>query len=876
MQEAQPDEVYNLAAQSFVPTSLTQPVLTGEFTALGVTRILEAVRLVCPDGALLPGQLVGDVRQGAARRRSARRTPFYPRSPYGVAKVYGHWITVNYRESYGLYAVSGILFNHESPRRGIEFVTRKVTDARGAHQARARDRAAAGQPRRASATGASPATTSTRCGGCCSSADAAGLRRRHRRDAPRAGAGARSPSRTSGSTGRSTWWSIRSSIRPAEVDLLHRRSVARPGRELGWKPTVSFEELVQMMVDADLERLAARVKRLSSPAPTASSGAGWCARHAGRRSSRSSRRSSRRGCRPARWRPASGAAAGRGRPRRPARLRGRRAAGGDAAPMRWCTSPRWPPGAAARRDPGRGLGGERGGNGAACSTLVRRRDSADRGSCFVSRPARCTGAGTPGRSRETDAARDPCSPYAASKVGAECGARGRRGAPGSRSSSRAPFRTPARARPPTYVVPALAARLQRGEADRRARRSRPAISEPVRDFLDVRDVVRRLPAAARARRARRDLQRRQRRRASTRATASTCWPRLIGVRCARRAGCGAAARPAIFRVLVGDADQAPRRDRLGARDSFRTDAPGPGGCPSGLTSRSILLIGSGPIVIGQGAEFDYSGTQAVRALKEEGYRVILVNSNPATIMTDPELADRTYIEPVTPEWVAKVIERERPDALLPTMGGQTALNVAMALVTRRHAGEVRRRADRRQRAGHPDGRGPGGVRRRRWRASGWRRRPGRVVRIGRGGARGGRATPAIPRSSGRRSPWAAPAAASPTIARSSRRMLRRGLELSPVRLGAGRAEHHRLEGVRARGDARRRRQRRDRLLDREPRPDGRAHRRLDHRGAGDDAHRSRIPADARRVDQDHPRGRRRGRRLQHPVRRRSGAPASSW
>jgi carbamoyl-phosphate synthase large subunit len=95
---------------------------------------------------------------------------------------------------------------------------------------------------------------------------------------------------------------------------------------------------------------------------------------------------------------------------------------------------------------------------------------------------------------------------------------------------------------------------------------------------------------------------------------------------------------------------------------------------------SILIIGSGPIIIGQGAEFDYSGTQAVRALKEEGYRVILVNSNPATIMTDPELADRTYIEPVTPEWVAKVIEREKPDALLPTMGGQTALNVAMALV----------------------------------------------------------------------------------------------------------------------------------------------------------------------------------------------------
>ena len=102
--------------------------------------------------------------------------------------------------------------------------------------------------------------------------------------------------------------------------------------------------------------------------------------------------------------------------------------------------------------------------------------------------------------------------------------------------------------------------------------------------------------------------------------------------------------------------------------------------PKRTDLRRILLLGSGPIVIGQAAEFDYSGTQAVKALKEEGYFVVLVNSNPATIMTDPELADRTYIEPVTPEWVRKVIERERPDALLPTMGGQTALNVAMALV----------------------------------------------------------------------------------------------------------------------------------------------------------------------------------------------------
>src|ERR671927_1590758 len=101
--------------------------------------------------------------------------------------------------------------------------------------------------------------------------------------------------------------------------------------------------------------------------------------------------------------------------------------------------------------------------------------------------------------------------------------------------------------------------------------------------------------------------------------------------------------------------------------------------PKRTDIRKILVIGSGPIVIGQGAEFDYSGTQAAKALREEGFEVVLVNSNPATIMTDPEFADRTYIEPVTPNVVAQVIERERPDALLPTMGGQTALNVALAL-----------------------------------------------------------------------------------------------------------------------------------------------------------------------------------------------------
>jgi GDPmannose 4,6-dehydratase len=128
VKESQPDEIYNLAAQSFVPTSWSQPVLTAEFTAVGVTRMLEAIRATKPDARFYQAsssEMFGKVLETP----QTETTPFYPRSPYGVAKVYGHWITVNYRESYGLFACSGILFNHESPRRGLEFVTRKVTDA---------------------------------------------------------------------------------------------------------------------------------------------------------------------------------------------------------------------------------------------------------------------------------------------------------------------------------------------------------------------------------------------------------------------------------------------------------------------------------------------------------------------------------------------------------------------------------------------------------------------------------------------------------------------------------------------------------------------------------------------------------------------------
>jgi GDPmannose 4,6-dehydratase len=128
LQNSQPDEIYNLAAQSFVQTSWDQPVLTGEFTALGVTRMLEATRLACPKARFYQAsssEMYGKVLEVP----QTETTPFYPRSPYGVAKAYGHWITVNYRESFDMYAVSGILFNHESPRRGLEFVTRKIANA---------------------------------------------------------------------------------------------------------------------------------------------------------------------------------------------------------------------------------------------------------------------------------------------------------------------------------------------------------------------------------------------------------------------------------------------------------------------------------------------------------------------------------------------------------------------------------------------------------------------------------------------------------------------------------------------------------------------------------------------------------------------------
>ena len=189
--------------------------------------------------------------------------------------------------------------------------------------------------------------------------------------------------------------------------------------------------------------------------------------------------------------------------------------------------------------------------------------------------------------------------------------------------------------------------------------------------------------------------------------------------------------------------------------------------PKRTDIKSILIIGAGPIVIGQACEFDYSGAQACKALREEGYRVILVNSNPATIMTDPEMADATYIEPITWRTVAKIIEKERPDALLPTMGGQTALNCALDLAREGVLEKYGVRDDRRHARGHRQGRGPRAVSSKAMGKIGLDMpRSAHRAQHGRGAAGAG-----ADRLSGhhpaRPSRWAAPAAASPTTARSS-------------------------------------------------------------------------------------------------------------
>jgi GDPmannose 4,6-dehydratase len=257
LEEAEPHEVYNLAAQSFVPTSWNQPVLTAEFTAIGVTRLLESIRRVDPSIRFYQAsssEMFGKVREMPQNER----TPFYPRSPYGVAKTYGHFITVNYRESYGLFAVSGILFNHESPRRGLEFVTRKISDgvARiklglgdelrlGNLQAK-RDWGYAGDYVRAMwqmLQQDEPSDYVVAMGETHAVQEFVDLAFAH------AGLDPAEYVKTDPRF-----------LRPAEVDHL----VGDPSKakaELGWEPEVSFGQLVELMVDADIERLAAAPDR---------------------------------------------------------------------------------------------------------------------------------------------------------------------------------------------------------------------------------------------------------------------------------------------------------------------------------------------------------------------------------------------------------------------------------------------------------------------------------------------------------------------------------------------------------------------------------------------------------------------------------------
>ncbi len=252
VKEIQPDEVYNLAAQSFVPTSWNQPVLTGEVTALGVTRILEAIRRVKPDTKFYQAsssEMFGKVREVP----QSEQTPFYPRSPYGVSKVYGHWITVNYRESYNLFAVSGILFNHESPRRGLEFVTRKIAYGVAKIKLGLADKIVLGNLDAKRDWGYAPDYVEA-------------MWLMLQQDKPEDYVIATGETHSVKEfvkeafrvVGIENWqdYVVQDPrfMRPAEVDLLVG-DASKAQKKLGWKPKTSFKELVKIMVKADLERL---------------------------------------------------------------------------------------------------------------------------------------------------------------------------------------------------------------------------------------------------------------------------------------------------------------------------------------------------------------------------------------------------------------------------------------------------------------------------------------------------------------------------------------------------------------------------------------------------------------------------------------------
>ncbi|HEY7308153.1 MAG TPA: GDP-mannose 4,6-dehydratase [Gemmataceae bacterium] len=252
LKRVRPNEVYNLAAMSFVPTSWQQPVLTGEFTAIGVTRVLEAIRLLDPQGIRFyqasSSEMFGKVRETPQRET----TPFHPRSPYGVAKVYGHFITVNYRESYKIFACSGILFNHESPRRGLEFVTRKVTHAAARIKRGMQKELRLGN------------LEAKRDWGFAGDYVQA-MWRMLQQDRPDDYVVATGETHTVQELVETAFGHLGldwrkhvvqdpALVRPAEVDLLIG-DAAKAGRELGWRPLVGFQELIRRMVEADLKQL---------------------------------------------------------------------------------------------------------------------------------------------------------------------------------------------------------------------------------------------------------------------------------------------------------------------------------------------------------------------------------------------------------------------------------------------------------------------------------------------------------------------------------------------------------------------------------------------------------------------------------------------
>ncbi|HOE63837.1 MAG TPA: GDP-mannose 4,6-dehydratase [Candidatus Sumerlaeota bacterium] len=250
IEEAQPDEIFNLAAQSFVPTSWSQPLLTGEITGLGVTRMLEAIRTVNPKIRFYQAstsEMFGKVREVPQRET----TPFYPRSPYGVSKVYGHWITINYRESYKLFACSGILFNHESPRRGLEFVTRKVTNAAARIKLGLANELRMGN-----------LDAKRDWGYAKDYVEAMWLMLQQ--DDPDDYVVATGETHSVRDLVEAAFSHLgldwekyvkvdQQFVRPAEVDLLVGDS-SKARKKLGWQPKVTFRELVKIMVEADMKR----------------------------------------------------------------------------------------------------------------------------------------------------------------------------------------------------------------------------------------------------------------------------------------------------------------------------------------------------------------------------------------------------------------------------------------------------------------------------------------------------------------------------------------------------------------------------------------------------------------------------------------------